>query len=196
LSHPSFEARRRWLAPQDDGSIPPQTHMLAFPRRDSPGSCIYFPPNRGRGECRMPNAPAVWWAEQGRQPHQRSHHRFTGTPDIPARNGLTAYFVISPEYRAFLPPSPCRRWHVGPVGLSTPPQDLTPTSEASGPHDLTVRCNAVRLARTPVAHGSGSIHNPPCYPRARSILPRPSHPVPTSVTIAKRPSVWDGMSGM
>src|SRR5580704_17744734 len=61
------------------------------------------------------------------------------------RNGFTAYFALSPEYRAFLPPSPPGTWHAGPVGLSAPPKDLTPTSEASGPRDLTVRRSAVRL---------------------------------------------------
>jgi hypothetical protein len=34
------------------------------------------------------------------------------------RNGFTAYFALSPEYRAFLPPSPHGNWHSGPVGLS------------------------------------------------------------------------------
>jgi hypothetical protein len=40
------------------------------------------------------------------------------------RNGFTAYFALSPEYRAFLPPSPPGNWHVGPVGLSAPPMRL------------------------------------------------------------------------
>jgi hypothetical protein len=48
---------------------------------------------------------------------------------------------------------------------------LTPTIEASGPHDFAVR----KITRSSVAH------------------PRPSHPDPTSVTIAKRPFVWAGM---
>ena len=63
------------------------------------------------------------------------------------RNGFTAYTALSPEYRAFLPPSPHGNWHLGPVGLSAPPQDLTPTAEASGPHDFAVRFGAVRPAR-------------------------------------------------
>jgi hypothetical protein len=45
--------------------------------------------------------------------------------------------------------------------------DLTPTIEASGPHDFAVR----KLALSSAAHS------------------RPSHPNPTFVTIAKRPSV-------
>src|SRR5580692_752299 len=44
--------------------------------------------------------------------------------------------------------------------------DLNASVEASGPHDFAVHVCAVRLS----AH------------------PRPPHPVPTSVTIAKRPS--------
>jgi hypothetical protein len=34
------------------------------------------------------------------------------------RNGFTAYIALTPEYRAFLPPSPPGSWHSGPVGLS------------------------------------------------------------------------------
>src|SRR5438045_3232787 len=62
-------------------------------------------------------------------------------------------------------------------GLWAPDRDcfrsLVPDAgvEASGPHDFAVR----------VQHVSSSM------------LPRPPHPVPTSVTIAKRPFVWDGM---
>jgi hypothetical protein len=60
------------------------------------------------------------------------------------RNGFTAYTALSPEYRAFLPPSPYGTWHVRPVGLSAPPQDLTPTAEASGPHGFAVRFGTAR----------------------------------------------------
>src|SRR2546422_2076168 len=31
--------------------------------------------------------------------HERGHHRSTGTPGIPARNGFTAYFALSPVTR-------------------------------------------------------------------------------------------------
>jgi len=34
------------------------------------------------------------------------------------RNGFTAYIALSPEYRAFLPPSPPGSRRSGPVGLS------------------------------------------------------------------------------
>jgi hypothetical protein len=47
------------------------------------------------------------------------------------------------------------------------PAKLDASVEASGPHDFAVRISAIRQRRTQ----------------------RPPHPVPTSVTIAKRPSV-------
>ena len=40
------------------------------------------------------------------------------SPDIPARNGLTAYDALSPEYRAFLPPSPREYGRQRPVGMT------------------------------------------------------------------------------
>jgi hypothetical protein len=58
-----------------------------------------------------------------------SHHEFTGkTPSIPARNGFTAYFVISPAIGLF-----CHRRLTDmagprPVGPTSPPQDLIPAS--------------------------------------------------------------------
>jgi hypothetical protein len=60
------------------------------------------------------------------------------------RNGFTAYTALSPENRALLSPSPHGNWHLGPVGLSAPPQDLTPTAEASRPHDFAVRFSTAR----------------------------------------------------
>ena len=37
-----------------------------------------------------------------------SHHGHTGTTRHSPRNGFTAYFVLFPVNRAFLPPSPAR----------------------------------------------------------------------------------------
>jgi len=50
-------------------------------------------------------------------------------------------------------------------------------------------------ARRSIAHGSGSIQNPPCHHVSRPTLPRPPHPAPTSVTMANAPlSERDGES--
>src|ERR1700724_4638376 len=81
---------------------------------------------------------------------QKNAHEHTGSAEAirhSLRNGFTAYAVLSPENRALLSPSPHGSWHVGPVGLSAPPQDLTPTAEASGPRDFAVRFGIVRPAR-------------------------------------------------
>src|SRR5205085_12516312 len=51
---------------------------------------------------------------------------------------------------------------------------LDASVEASGPHDFAVRLSTFRQACC-------RVHRIPC---------------PTSVTIAKRPSVWDGMAGV
>jgi hypothetical protein len=37
--------------------------------------------------------------------HECSHHRFTGTPGIPARNGFNGFLRALPGDRAFLSPS-------------------------------------------------------------------------------------------
>jgi hypothetical protein len=50
-----------------------------------------------------------------------------------------------------------------------------------------VRSSAVRLSRRSIAHGP----KPALQSRSRPALPRPPHPIPTSVTIAIRPSLRD-----
>ena len=68
------------------------------------------------------------------------------------RNGLTAYLALTPEYRALLASVACGNWRSGPVGPCLP-QDLTPTTEASGPHDFAVRFGAARPHVPKTAHG-------------------------------------------
>jgi hypothetical protein len=66
-------------------------------------------------------------------------YRFSGdTPAFPAQ-WLDGLYRALPGDRACLTPSPSGSWCGGPVGLFAPPQDLTPTAEASGPHDFAVR---------------------------------------------------------
>src|ERR1700677_488199 len=49
---------------------------------------ILRPANRGRGECRVPDAPA---AARGVVNTRVSHHGYTGSPGIPARNGFNGF---------------------------------------------------------------------------------------------------------
>ena len=65
------------------------------PRRDAPESLMNLSPLGGRGECRVPAAPAASCALCIGRKHT-SNNEYTGTPGIPARNGFTAYVVLSP----------------------------------------------------------------------------------------------------
>src|SRR5882757_3714805 len=79
-------------------------HAFATPRREAPGSCKKFSAPRGRGECRMPVAPAASCALCIGRTHT-SNNEYTGTPDIPARNGFNGLCRALPGDRALLPPS-------------------------------------------------------------------------------------------
>ena len=77
---------------------------------------------------------------------------------------LTVSFVLSPVIGLYCHRHPRDAKHH---------RKLDASAGASGPHDFAVRSNIAR--RTPLACPT---------------LPRPPHPCPTSVTIAKRPSWW------
>jgi hypothetical protein len=62
-----------------------------------------------------------------------SHHGHTGITRHSPRNGVTAYFVLSPVIRIWLTPS-----------LADCVRQLDTDHEASGPHDFAVRISAVR----------------------------------------------------
>jgi hypothetical protein len=96
---------------------------------------------------------------------------------------LTAYFVLSPVIGRS-----CHRRQrikvclnpVGPTGLRW----LDAGVEASGPHDFAVRSMAVR--QRAIRWLTDNYARPAILSRARR-QPRPSHPIPRSVTIAIRP---------
>jgi len=78
---------------------------------------------------------------------------------------------------AWLPPSPARR--------RKRLHDLSACVGAPEPHDFAVRDHAARLARS---RSLTDLVDPPCNHVARTTRSRPPHPIPTSVTIAIRPS--------
>ena len=119
--------------------------------------------NRGRRECRVPNAPAASRAKKTKHTSVVT----TVTPDspgIPYAMVLTAYFVLSPVIGLY-----CHR-HPADMALSAPGRaDLASAGldagvEASGPHDFAVRVSAVR--QLAVRSLTGLI-NPPCHHVAR-----------------------------
>ena len=116
---------------------------------------------------------------------RKSAHEHTGAAENirhSLRNGFTAYIALTPEYRAFSPPSPHGNRHSARSGLA-PPQDLTPTIEASGPHDFAVRFGTARQhVLRPLTE-----FIPPCNPVPRTMPPRPPHPIPTFGDDGQRP---------
>ena len=70
-------------------------------------------------------------------------HEHTGSAEAirhSLRNGFTAYVALSPAIGLF-DTVVSRIWLSGPGWDDRPPGDLTPTIEASGPHDFAVRSN-------------------------------------------------------
>ena len=80
-------------------------YECTFPRRDAPGLCLSCPPLGGRGECRVPAAPALSCAPGSGRTHT-SNNEYTGI----ARHSRTQWFYglfrALPGDRAFLSPSP------------------------------------------------------------------------------------------
>jgi hypothetical protein len=91
-----------------------KTHVRAS-RRDAPESCIYLPPQGGRGECRMPAAPAASCALGSDRTHT-SNNEYTGI----TRHSRTQWFYgvcrALPGDRAVLPPSSADMFCLSPVG--------------------------------------------------------------------------------
>jgi hypothetical protein len=101
-----------------------------------------FRPLGGRGECRVPAAPAVSCALGSGRTHT-SNNEYTGI----ARHSRTQWFYglfrALPGDRALLPPSSADRFCLSPVG-PTQLRELDASVGASGPHDFAVRSNISR----------------------------------------------------
>jgi len=63
----------------------------AFSQRDAPELVHEGPSTTGRGECRVPIAPAASRAKFWKA-HERSHHRFTETVRHSLHNGFNGLF--------------------------------------------------------------------------------------------------------
>jgi len=105
------------------------------------------------------------------------------SPGIPARNGFNGFLRALPGDRLVVTVASGLRFVRARSGRKTS-ANLTP---APGRQDHTTSPSAsASLVRVAYRSLTG---NPPCHRLPRPTLPRPPHPVPTSVTIAKRPSV-------
>jgi len=149
-------------------------HTFATPRRDASGSCMKPSAQRGRGERRVPVAPAGSCALGIGKKHtsERVHRNH---PAFPHAMVLTVSFVLSPVTGLF-----CHR-HQRINVLSKPgwadlnSANLTPASgrqdHTTSPYAATSLVRTLLIAHRPFA-------NPPCNPVAHKTLPRPPHPIP------------------
>ena len=112
-----------------------------------------------------------------------------GDPTFPAQ-WLYGLFRALPGVSGFLASVASRKLALWPGWAFAPPKDLTPTSEASGPHDFAVRFSTARQhAPRPLTE-----FIPPCDPIARTMPPRPPHPIPTFGDDGQRPFLRDRMA--
>jgi hypothetical protein len=96
----------------------------------------------GRGERRMPNAPAASCALCIGRTHT-SNNEHTGITRRSRTQWFYDLFRALPGDRALLPPSPADMFCLSPVG-PTQLRELDASIGASGPHDFAVRCNISR----------------------------------------------------
>jgi hypothetical protein len=181
-SNPALKRRKEsWIASSLSLLAMTTRHTSAFSRRHASELCENLRPG-GRGERRMPNAPAASCAKV-----ESTRVVTTGPPDqpgAPARNGFNGFLRALPGDRLVVTVACgltfCPR-PVGPTNL----RQLDASAGASGPHDFSVRVSISRLCAVRSLTGLRL----PCEQLQRPTLPRPPHPAPSFVTIAKRPSV-------
>src|SRR6202163_3410355 len=165
-------------------------HTFATSPREAPESLMNLSPERGRGERRMPVAPAASCAMIVVE-RTRATTSTPESPGVPARNGFNGFLRALPGDRAVLPPSSADMFLSKPGWADLNSANLTPASgrqdHTTSPYAATSLVRTLLIAHRPFA-------NPPCDPVARKTLPRPPHPIPTFVTIMIRPSSRDGMA--
>src|SRR6266849_3007364 len=157
-------------------------HGSEIPRRDAPGGLLLSSARRGRGERRVPAAPAVSCALGSGRTHT-SNNEYTGITRRSRTQWFYDLFRALPGDRALLPPSPADLFCLSPVG-PTQLRELDASIGASGPHDFAVRDLHRSSACRPIAHGKPALRSPPHADAAASTASRL-----TSVTIAIRPLI-------
>src|SRR6267378_2452648 len=106
-------------------------HTSAFPRREAPGWCMNDAPQKTEG---VGNAGCATHP----QPRVRNKTKHTsvvttvapGSPGIPARNGFTAYIVLSPATNSSCHRHPRIKGFAKPGRAKKTSADLTPATGA------------------------------------------------------------------
>src|SRR5882724_5748071 len=139
---------------------------------------------RGRGERRVPNAPAVSCAiivvERTRVTTSTPE-----SPGIPARNGFNGFLRALPGDRACLPPSPSGYVLSKPGRADLTSANLTP---ASGRQDHTTSPYASCISRPHAVDRSQAFRQPALQSRRAQNAAASTASLPASVTIMIRPS--------
>ena len=157
-----------------------QTARVRVPAADvARGLPVVFSLNEGAG-----NAGCALHPRSRVQMGRRIAHEHTGqrrTSDIPCAMALRL-ISRSPRSIGLFCLRRLRNLALRPGRAFAPPRDLTPTSEASGPHDFAVRFG---IARPRAAVRSRIIR--PANPLHAPTPPRPPHPIPTFGDDGQRP---------
>ena len=163
-----------------------ETRVRAIPRRDAPELCMNFVPplDRGRGERRMPVAPAASCALVVVE-STRVTTSTPESPDVPARNGFNGFLRALPGDRAFLPPSLSGYVLSKPGWADLTPQDLTPASRRQD--HTTSPYAATSLVRS-LGDRSQAFRQPALQSRRAQNAAASTASLPASVTIMIRPS--------
>ena len=121
-------------------------HATSSSRREAPEALMNLPPKRGRGERRVPAAPAASCALLVVE-RTRATTSTPESPGIPARNSFNGLCRALPGDRALLPPSSRGyRFVTARLGRQNSAK-LDASVGASGPHDFAVRSNRLSSAR-------------------------------------------------
>jgi hypothetical protein len=158
---------------------------FAFPRRNAPGLCMVHSPERGRGERRMPVAPAASCALCIGKKHTskrvpRNH------PAFPHAMVLTVYFVLSPVTGLFCHRRQRIKVLSAPGRADSTSANLTP---ASGRQDHTTSPYAsAPFVSSPFDRSRIPWRTRPAS-RCAPDTAASTASLPASVTIAIRPSV-------
>ena len=169
---------------RNDGAL--VSHTTSSSPRGALEALLLAPAHRGRGECRMPNARAASCATCIGRTHT-SNNEYTGITRHSRTQWFYGLFRALPGDRLF-----CHR-RLRTSVLSTPGRadttsaNLTP---ASGRQDHTTSPYAASSLVRVLLTAHGLITRPAIPSHARRCRVH-RIPCPTSVTIAKRPSVWD-----
>ena len=156
--------------------------LVRASRRDAPESLkAYRPEEPGEARegvrdagCLMHPQPCA--QKRAARPRTSIHSGGTGKPGNPARNGVTAYAVLSSGRCSIAPVLPRKMvCHTRLGGRAS--ARITPASGA-GPHGLPVRFSIVRPAPSFVSSQAQLNGRLPCQLRSRPIPPRPSHLIP------------------